>query len=273
MLDPTKSYKIEIGANVETITAAAAGDINGDGFKDIVIGNPARTYGNAEQNGEAFVVYGGNYSGAANVFTSTANALVANSNFVGSDGNDTLNTNFLAGISFYGGDGDDTLKLTTNSGIRNFDGGRGLDTLKLFFSSDEPTTGTNVGTDDYIDLLGVSKKITGIEKIQFDSNSRDDFLQLDVRDIISLASSNSTGKIRIEAINSYLNDENSLTLFNGNIGTPAGDLSSLSTDLRFTKNGSQEQYDGINFFVYTHTASGVQMLVDDRLAGAGTLGS
>ena len=98
-------------------SVSAAGDVNGDGFDDIAIGAPSHAAG----AGEAYVVYGGNYSGAATGVGGTGADVMA-----GTEGNDVL----------FGRQGNDTLsggaggdRLSGGAGNDRLDGGAGSDAL------------------------------------------------------------------------------------------------------------------------------------------------
>jgi Ca2+-binding RTX toxin-like protein len=82
-----------VGANDRTgYSVSGAGDVNGDGFDDLIIGTPYA--GSGYGNGAAYVVFGGNFTQA-----------VA---FVGGAGNDTL-SGTIAAEAMVGGTGGDTL--------------------------------------------------------------------------------------------------------------------------------------------------------------------
>src|SRR5690606_34728364 len=123
-----------------SLTLTAAGDYNGDGYDDLLVGvSSASTNGDGQPDGSVTMVYGGNYDGTAQFSDATGTASAASQSFVGNAGDNTLDANSQAGISFRGGDGNDTMIISDTAAIRNFDGGAGTDTLKLFFSNGEAT--------------------------------------------------------------------------------------------------------------------------------------
>ncbi|MFZ9424407.1 MAG: beta strand repeat-containing protein [Limnohabitans sp.] len=143
-------------------TSTAAGDVNGDGFADVLIMSYTETpsTGTRSQAGVGRIVFGGVNrlndmvfdtlngdaigTAAANTLTGTTGA----NQIVAGDGNDTLTGAGGADV-LYGGRGDDTLiinasnitALGTNSGntsqaIARIDGGSGTDTLQITDSLD-----------------------------------------------------------------------------------------------------------------------------------------
>jgi Ca2+-binding RTX toxin-like protein len=110
---------------------AGAGDIDGDGYADLLIGASSRS---APQtySGASYVLYGRDFSGAVarqggagnDAFTGSAAA----ENFLGGRGNDTLSGGSGADV-LRGGAGNDV--LVWNAQARVLDGGSGNDTLRV----------------------------------------------------------------------------------------------------------------------------------------------
>ena len=129
------------GTTTAAARSASAGDVNGDGFADLIVGAP---------NGSAksYVVFGGAF-GATVTTTGTAAAEM----LIGGSGNDTLTGGGGADV-FHGGAGDDRLDIGDTTFLLA-DGGGGTDTLAL--------DGAGV-TLDLTDRL-VAARVQGIERI------------------------------------------------------------------------------------------------------------
>ncbi len=105
------------------VAVASAGDVNGDGFDDLMVGANGGDDGGSNA-GEAYIVFGGAF-GRTVVTTGTAAAEI----LIGGTGNDTL----LGGggaDSLRGGAGNDILAVS-DTAFRSIDGGTGTDTLRL----------------------------------------------------------------------------------------------------------------------------------------------
>jgi Ca2+-binding RTX toxin-like protein len=120
-------------------SVASAGDIDGDGFDDLIIGadggdGPSNTRGTA---GDSYVLFGSaTIGGSVNHVThlggngnDTLTGDAAANDMVGGRGNDTLIGSGGADV-LIGGQGNDTLVVSDNTFAR-VDGGNGSDTLEL----------------------------------------------------------------------------------------------------------------------------------------------
>lgn len=183
------------------LSVAAAGDVNADGFADIIIGAPQNDE-IATDAGRSYVIFGSNSSlfgqtaivdqvGTDNAETLTGTA--ASETIIAKGGNDTLVGAGGADV-LYGGGGNDSFQLSadniaklslavTNGNLARIDGGSGIDTLVL--------SGTNIT----LDLTAISNQMTysrieSIERIDLNSNSSNNSLKLAAADILDMSGMN-----------------------------------------------------------------------------------
>jgi hypothetical protein len=111
---------------------SGAGDVNGDGFADLLIAAPFASP-NGDSSGQTYLVFGGNFtSSVTHLGTASADTLTGNASanvMNGGRGNDTLVGNGGADL-LTGGAGDDVLAVSSTAFAR-VDGGNGSDTLRL----------------------------------------------------------------------------------------------------------------------------------------------
>ncbi|MEQ1824839.1 MAG: PKD domain-containing protein, partial [Pirellula sp.] len=116
-------------------SVSSAGDVNGDGFDDLLVGAPyADASGNLKSDaGESYVIFGGNFTtSVTHSGTSGADTLTGTSGsnvIIGGRGNDTLIGNLGVDV-LYGGQGADVLAIQ-DVGFFQISGGTGIDTLRL----------------------------------------------------------------------------------------------------------------------------------------------
>lgn len=158
-------------------SVSSAGDVNGDGYDDLIVGAPLAQDGGPD-SGNAYTIFGGNFTGA--VFqpegTAASETIFGDANpniYVGGAGNDTLRGQGGAD-ALAGGSGDDRL-VVTDTAFRKLDGGSGIDTLELD------------GSSLNLDLTALSNlKLESIEVIDL-SGSGANSLQLRAEDVIDLS--------------------------------------------------------------------------------------
>ena len=146
------------------VSVSSAGDVNGDGYDDLIIGAPGAEP-NGTRSGETYVVYGG-LTGTESTVPVTAQGTVAADNFTGNAGADTF-TEIAADDVVRGGADDDSISVTSLD-FAHIDGGTGRDTLVLAGSglSLDLTGAGNAGVDsvEVLDLSG-----TGADTLVLDA--------------------------------------------------------------------------------------------------------
>ena len=168
-------------AGLEIIAVSDAGDINGDGFDDILAYSFVRL---GDSTVAAHVIYGGqNVNATALVGTSRADTLEGSSQadqIIGGRGNDTLIGNGGADV-LRGGAGDDILAIS-DTAFALVDGGNGFDTLRFDAAMD-------------LDLTGLGgNRITDVEAIDLRHDGGDSSLTLNLSDVLNL---NDSSTLRI----------------------------------------------------------------------------
>ncbi|MFO0451400.1 MAG: hypothetical protein ACK52I_22545 [Pseudomonadota bacterium] len=163
---------------------ASAGDINGDGFDDLIIGAPYGDGTGANDRGESYVIFGRDFTLSVthpgtdgnDSLTGTAGADV----MVGGLGNDTLDGGGGAD-ALEGGAGNDLIQVA-DLNFRNVDGGSGTDTLAL------------TGTGQTLNLASIAdNKLQSIEVI--DLGSGGNTLRLTALEVLNLSDTSDTLRV------------------------------------------------------------------------------
>ena len=129
-------------------SASSAGDVNGDGYDDLIIG-AGRANPNGSASGETYVVYGG-ATGTESLAPVTAQGTTGADNFTGNGGGDSF-TGIATGDVVRGGAGDDNISVTALD-FADIDGGTGRDSLML------------AGADLSLDLTGAGNG--GVDSVE-----------------------------------------------------------------------------------------------------------
>ena len=252
-------------------TAASAGDVNGDGFADLIIATyNGEDVGSVTYAGITRVVYGGvdklesmTFQGAngdaiGTTGPDTLNGTSGNNQLVGGDGNDTLTGNGGADV-LYGGRGNDTLvanadnvaKMSlsgTSQAIARVDGGSGTDTFQL------------AGAGILLDLSLLSgPALQNVEKIDL-TGSGNNTLKLSLADMLQsfddsnvFNSSNTTSGLAAKVTRNQL-------MVDGDAGDKV-----VLTDLTSWTTGTNVVANGETYVVYNHNTSAQQLLIDQGI--------
>jgi Ca2+-binding RTX toxin-like protein len=131
-LDGSAGFRLSGGAAEDDsgLSAASAGDVNGDGFADLIVGSPSADP-NGNLSGASYVVFGRLPDAAVNRTGTAAAQTLAGGNF-----NDTL-----SGLG-----GDDT--LDGGAGNDTMSGGLGNDIYIVDSAADTITGAPNAGIDE-----------------------------------------------------------------------------------------------------------------------------
>ncbi|MBX9604925.1 MAG: hypothetical protein K2Y51_01800 [Gammaproteobacteria bacterium] len=239
-IDGTNGIRLD-GTAAETFSGVAvsgAGDVNGDGFDDLLVGAPSGNP-NLSGSGAAYVVHGRDFNGVVTrqggPASDTLSGTSADENFVGGLGDDHLDGGGGADV-LRGGGGNDT--LVWRDGLRRADGGGGEDRLRL------------VGAGVTLDLTAVAdSRISGIERIDL-TGSGDNTLRLAVRDVLALP----------DASDMFLETATRQLVVEGD----AGDRIEASGQGWVA--GQDVTLAGVLYATYTHADAAVTLLIDSSLA-------
>lgn len=172
---------------------AAAGDVNGDGFRDFIVSARRADPVAATNAGRSFVVFGGNYSGAATALGGPGDDLLEGDGsldvIVAGAGADEVHGGGSSDI-LYGGAGDDVIGISGGQFFR-IDGGTGIDTLMF--------------DDDNVQLdltLVVDVALRDLEIVDL-TGTGDNLLRIELRDLRSLVGSSRTLRVRGTATDTF----------------------------------------------------------------------
>ncbi|WP_233255041.1 S-layer family protein [Limnohabitans sp. T6-5] len=253
-------------------SVSAGGDINGDGFADLVFADySGEDVGTLTAAGVVRVIYGGvdkldsmtfqtaNGDAMGTTGADTLTGTAGNNQLVAGDGNDTLIGGGGADV-LYGGRGDDTFVLNadnvtqlsksgTSQNIERVDGSTGIDTIKLD------------GTGLVLDLTAVAATaVQDIEKVDL-TGSGDNTLKLNLTDILQHATSSNA----FNASNTTSGLAATVTKNQLMIDGDTGDKVVLSDLTNWTADATHVVANGHSYTAYNHNTSAAQLLIDDHL--------
>jgi VCBS repeat-containing protein len=260
-----------------------AGDINGDGFDDLVVGAYSANVGSATNAGKTYVLFGGTKLGAIVDYVGTTGAdtqtgTAAGEYFAAGDGNDTLIGNGGADVMM-GGKGNDTFVLNASNVtalqnkfgaggnvtlLSNVDGGTGVDAIRLTDGvSLDLTLVSNVGgaTPD-----GTSR-INSIERIDLATDTGANTIKLKLKDVIDMSGDN------------VFNSTNTTAVSGTAIGATVakhqvmitGDASDTAniTAADWTQSTTVVGFEGHNYVVFNaNNGVAAQLLIDQAMVNA-----
>ena len=164
-------------------SVSSAGDVNRDGFNDMIIGAPsADASGNSKTGaGESYLIFGRDFTGVGSA-AKTLSGTTGIDKLVGGGGDDTLIGNGGADV-LRGGQGNDILAVS-NLSFRQIVGGAGVDSLRLD------------GNALSLDLTALAKnRILGIEQIDL-AGSGANTLTLNLSAVLNISDESNTLIIR-----------------------------------------------------------------------------
>jgi len=192
-LAPTDGFKIDGGAagDLSGASVSSAGDVNGDGFADLMVG-AIHVTGNGASSGAGYLIYGSDFTGTAVNFMGTAGndiltGTAAAETFVGGQGNDLIITG--GGVdAVHAGAGDDTVSIA-DALFRHLDGGAGNDTLNL----------DGVLAGQTLNLTALHQgALTGFEAVDMRGTGADT-LTLNLGSVLNLSDTSNTLTVRGDA--------------------------------------------------------------------------
>ena len=242
-LTPSQGFRIQgdEATDLAGFSVSSAGDINGDGFDDLIVGAPGGDDGGSSA-GEAYVIFGG-ATGTESTVPVNAVGTTGADNLVGNAGDDTLIGNGGADV-LRGGAGNDTISIG-DLVFAAIDGGTGSDTLALS------------GADLTLDLTTTPRpRIDSIETIDL-SGSGDNSLIVDRLAILEITETRANGEATL--------------IVNGNAGDSV-------TAADFVANGTQV-VGGVTYNLFENgnanllVAQGVSVVVNSTIITTNSVAS
>jgi hypothetical protein len=250
------------------VSVASAGDVNGDGLADLIVGAPSSDPNSLSDAGRSYVIFGGT---SGPFIDTSVDWLGTSGNDTRSDGgvaqtlvagagNDTL-TATAAGV-LYGGAGDDTFIINNDviSALQNpmgaggnttqlarIDGGTGMDTLVLSGASLRLDL-TQVANQAASNPSG-SSRINGVETIDI-TGSGNNRLRLNLSDLLDMGSANL-----------FETNGHQQLMVKGN----SGDTVEMTDKGNWIKLTAPVVVDGASYHVLDHTTSSAMLYVSQSV--------
>ena len=264
---------------------SAAGDVNGDGFDDLIVGgrgiskypyelSDAQGKPISDYSGKSYVIFGGSQLAKTVDFVGTAQAETFkgtgySETFAGGQGNDTLIGGGGADVMM-GGAGDDTFVLNASNltalqnvfgqggntyQLARVVGGSGLDTLRISALGGDLdlTKVANVGAGGPDGL----SRIESIEIIDLQSDAAANRLTLELRDVIDMAGMN------LFQVNGQNVAKHQVAVYGNSNDSVDIDLAS------WTKSSDTVSHAGHTLVVYNHNTAQAQLLIEQAMADNG----
>ncbi len=179
-LDGTTGFRLDgiDQDDLSGVSVSSAGDVNGDGFDDLIIGAYGADPGGDNIAGESYVVFGGNFTGSVTIL-----GTLGPDELLGSSGRDIMNgaqgDDFLNGFGgsdlLTGGEGDDLFFMSRGTGndkITDFTPGAGsVDVIDV----------SEFGFADLFELTAAADDATGDTVITLDVNAGDSATLIGIR--------------------------------------------------------------------------------------------
>jgi hypothetical protein len=266
--------------NAVGTAVSVAGDINGDGLSDLIVGAPGSSISTA---GGAYVILGGQQFATTVDFMGTAgdNAQTGTTDaetFVAGMGNDTLTGGGGADV-VYGGAGNDTFVLNASNvnalqsvlglggnlgQLARVDGGAGIDTIRL-------TGGANLDLTLVANVGGASpdglSRINSIEHIDMRTDTAANGLTIQLKDVIDMSGMNLFNSSTTTAVSgtalAATVAKHQVAVFGDALDTVH--IGSLSA---WTNSGTVVSYAGHNLEVYNSSTSAAQLLIEQAMVNA-----
>ena len=233
-------------------SVSAAGDVDGDGFDDVIIGAPYQ-YSDPGAGGKSYLIFGGEFGGTvtdlgttgADTLTGTTAAQV----MIGGQGDDTLIGNGGAD-SLRGGLGDDILAIS-DLAFQRVDGAAGSDTLRLD------------GTGLALDLTAIGNEaLQDIEVVDL-TGSGDNSLTVNANEVFNLSGNANTLRVTGDS-------GDALNLVGSWTNTGTTDIGGVTHDVYSTGNATIQVEQDVTTSVATLPAFSINDVFVNESSGSAT---